>query len=252
MQIAEGISTIDLALYLKKQNIIILSDLHIGYEEALNKQGILIPRFHFSDMMQKAKKIFEGRKFKKIVINGDLKHEFGQISRQEWTDTLKFLDLCSQHSEEIVLIKGNHDTILGPIAEKKNLKLKNYEIIDDILIMHGDILPDFDIKSFRILIIGHEHPAISLRESFHTETFKCFLKGRFRKKILIVMPSFNLVTEGTDILKEQLLSPFLKGDISNFEVFIVGKETYFFGKVKNLINLESNLKKKKKKNKKKK
>ncbi len=48
------------------------------------------------------------------------------------------------------------------------------------------------------------------------------------------MPSFNPLWEGTDIIREQLLSPFLE-NISNFEVFVVGKEAVFdFGKVREL------------------
>jgi hypothetical protein len=40
--------------------------------------------------------------------------------------------------------------------------------------------------------------------------------------------------EGTDILKNNLLSPFLT-DISNFSVFVVSKgEVYGFGKVKQM------------------
>jgi metallophosphoesterase superfamily enzyme len=51
---------------------------------------------------------------------------------------------------------------------------------------------------------------------------------------LIVQPSFNLVTEGTDITKERLLSPFLKQDLGDFEVFIVSDKIYKFGKVKDI------------------
>ena len=60
------------------------------------------------------------------------------------------------------------------------------------------------------------------------EKFKCFLKGKYKNKLLIVQPSFNLLTIGTDILKQRLQSPFLK-DIKDFEVFIVEDKIYDFG-----------------------
>ena len=51
----------------------------------------------------------------------------------------------------------------------------------------------------------------------------------------MTVPSFNPLLEGTDILKEELLSPFLT-DIKNFKVYIVGKgEVFDFGKVKRLL-----------------
>ena len=63
----------------------------------------------------------------------------------------------------------------------------------------------------------------------------CFLKGKWKEYALIVIPSLNLVTEGTDLTKEKTLSPFLKQDISDFEVWIVGDKPYYFGKLENLL-----------------
>jgi len=85
---------------------------------------------------------------------------------------------------------------------------------------------------FRTIIIAHEHPAVSLKEDMRIEKFKCFLKGKWKRKNLIVQPSFLQVTEGTDILKEKLLSPFLT-NINNFEIFVIEDKVYRFGKVKN-------------------
>ena len=48
MEIAKGIEIIDLGLYIKKHKLLVFADFHIGYEESLNKQGVLIPRFQFS------------------------------------------------------------------------------------------------------------------------------------------------------------------------------------------------------------
>ncbi len=251
MQISKNIEIIDLCLYLKKENILILADTHIGYEESLNKQGVLIPRFQFKETIQRLEKIlkllnpkdskglgnsknFQSKiKPNKIIINGDIKHEFGTISEQEWRHTLKLLDFLSKHCKELILIKGNHDTILGPIADKRNIKILDSYKTNDTLIIHGHKIPD-KLKGIKTIIIGHEHPAVSINEGVRTELFKCFLKGKYKKTTLIVQPSFNLVTEGTDILKEKVLSPFLKQDLSNFECFVVGNEVYEFGKLKKL------------------
>ena len=47
------------------------------------------------------------KKIETIIVNGDLKHEFGAISEQEWRNVLKLLDYLGQHCGEIILIKGN-------------------------------------------------------------------------------------------------------------------------------------------------
>ena len=85
------------------------------------------------------------------------------------------------------------------------------------------------------MIIGHEHPAILIREGVKSEIYKCFLKGEWRNKMLIVMPSFFSVFEGSDIRKEKLLSPYLNGKIiRDSNVYVVGNEIYDFGKLKNI------------------
>ena len=49
------------------------------------------------------------------------------------------------------------------------------------------------------------------------------------------MTSINHGTEGTDVTKAKLLSPFLKQNLSNFEVFVVGEAVLKFGKIKDLL-----------------
>jgi putative SbcD/Mre11-related phosphoesterase len=233
MEIVKGIEIIDLCLYVKKEKILILADTHMGYEESLNKQGVLIPRFGFKETIKRLEGIFKKvGKVDKIIINGDIKHEFGTISEQEWRHALQLLNFLGRKCNEIILIKGNHDTTLGPIAEKRKVKIVDSYKIKDILVIHGHKVPE--LKGVKKIIIGHEHPAVNIREGVRVELFKCFLKGKFQRKTLIVQPSFNLVTEGTDVLKSKLLSPFLKHDLSNFECFVVGDKVYSFGKLKKL------------------
>jgi len=76
-QLNSEIQLIDLALFFPKKKILIISDLHLGYEEALNRKGVLIPRFQFKDTITRLKPILETTKPETVIINGDLKHEFG-------------------------------------------------------------------------------------------------------------------------------------------------------------------------------
>ena len=233
MKILPNIDIVDLSLYV--DSTLVIADVHIGYEEALNKQGVLVPRLQFEEIVKRIELIFgllKNKQIKTIVINGDLKHEFGTISEQEWRNTLKFIDLLSRHCKEIILIKGNHDNILGPIAGKRGVKVVDSFEAGDVLITHGNRIPS--IKNCKTIIIGHEHPAVSLKEGPRVERFKCFLKGRYKGKNLIVQPSFNTIIEGTDILKDKVMSPFLRQNLDNFDVYIVEDKVYEFGKVKRL------------------
>lgn len=230
MEILKGIEIVGKALWIKKSKTLVISDIHMGYEESLNKQGLLVPRTLFKETEKELKKLIDKVKPRTIIINGDLKHEFGVISESEWQETLKILDLMLKQCQ-VILIKGNHDSILEPIAKKRRLKILDKYEIDKICIVHGDKIIE---TSSTIIIIGHEHPAICLNDEIKTEKYKCFLLGRYKGKLLVVMPSFLPMIEGTDVATEDLLSPYLQQNLNNFELFVIGDKTYKFGKLNNL------------------
>ena len=234
MEILPDIEIVDLALRVK--NYLIIGDLHLGYEEAMNKQGVLIPRFQFKDTCERINKIVKklDGKVNNIILNGDIKHEFGRILETEWRDVRNLVTFLRTKFENIILIKGNHDKLTEIIAEKENLEVYDHYQIDKTTILHGDYIPPVTFKDVDNIIIGHEHIAVSLRESSASEKFKAFIMGKYQRKNLIAMPSFNTVTIGTDVTKERLLSPFLQHDLDNFEVFIVEDKEYYFGKIKDL------------------
>ena len=231
MDISKGIKIVDTALWFEAEKVLVINDLHIGYEEALHRKGVLVPRFQLEQIIDKLKIILEKTRPTKVIINGDLKHEFGKVLRQEWREVLHFLDFVLANVPEVIIIKGNHDPIIKPIADKKGIAVVEQYKVGETLIVHGDELLETTAKR---IVIGHEHPAIIIREGSKWEKYKCFLKGTWKDKELIAVPSFNPLLEGTDVLKEQLLSPFLN-DITNFEIYVVGeKEGYYFGKIKEL------------------
>jgi putative SbcD/Mre11-related phosphoesterase len=150
---------------------------------------------------------------------------------------LRFLDFLKDY--EVVLVKGNHDNIIGPIAGKKNVKVVDDYQIGEFLITHGNKIPEdrklgTENPKLKTIIIGHDHPALGIREEARVEKVKCFLSGKWKNKNLVVMPSLNFIAEGVDILQEKLLSPFLY-DIGDFKAYCVEKgEILYFGKIAGL------------------
>jgi len=249
MNICKDAEIIDLGLYFTKHKFLAMTDLQFGYEEYLNKQGVLVPRFVHKDMLERMETILQAcckrskaQKIEVVLVNGDVKHEFGHISETEWRHCIRFLKLVQTYAKKIILVKGNHDTMLDPIAKTRCLDVVDHYILDDIVFVHGDkILAIVKDKHIKTIIIGHEHPAVAVTKWPRSEKYKTFLVGQWKygmlqSKKLIVLPSFNTATQGTDVLKERLLSPFLHGqNIKNFEAYLVSDTTYYFGKLKNLV-----------------
>ena len=220
-----------------KERVLIIGDLHLGFEESLNKSGVFISRQMFDEMISDFNAILgEVGKVDKIILLGDLKHDFGGISKQEWGDVARMINYLKPFGDEIIIIKGNHDTILEPIARKIGIKLRDYYVWKEFCFLHGD--EDVDAaweKKVEWLIIGHGHPAIRLREGSKMEKYKCFLVGKFRGKNMIIVPSFIEYYAGSDPREGEVI---LAWDVNfnNFDVKIVGEnlEVLDFGKLKNL------------------
>ena len=243
--IAENMLIADLCLYLEKSRALVVADLHLGYEEMLNKQGIMIPRANYDEIKKRIERAFSELKAKRkkievIIVNGDFKHEFGAPSQQEWKEVLDMLEFLQAHCGEIILIKGNHDNILGPIARWKGIKIVDefFAEHEKALIFHGDKAIDETSENYKnaeTLIIAHEHCAVTLREGAKAEKYRCFLKGNYDGKILIAQPAISAIAEGSDVSKQIPLSPYLQSDLSEFEVFIVEDKVYYFGRLKNIL-----------------
>ena len=230
--IAKGIKIIDASLYFTEEKTIIIGDLHLGLEESYINRGTFLPKQQYNLIHKNILKILGSVDVKKIIINGDLKHEFSRINKQEWTDVYNFLNLLSKNYE-VEIILGNHDVMIKKILKEQGYNVNDYICFRNLIVLHGDIIPEEALDK-EMVIIGHEHPSVCIKEGAKIEKYKCFIKGRWKDKALIVMPSFNPLIEGNDILTENFLSPFINKDVSDFELFVIGNKVYNFGKVKNL------------------
>jgi putative SbcD/Mre11-related phosphoesterase len=236
----EGAELIGLGLYLAPEKTLVVADLHLGYEAAQNKQGVLLPRVNAKEIKKDFQEIFKKTgKLKRVVIAGDLKHEFGNLEFTEWREVLDLLGFVRENCEEVVLTQGNHDKLLGPLNNwskltvlKEGLPLRNGEIF----ILHGHQIPEKNLyfKKAKVLVIAHDHPVIALKEESRKEKFKAFLKGKWKGKTVLVLPSMVKITQGTDMLRESTLSPFLE-NLDEFEAWLVEDKPYYFGKVGNLL-----------------
>lgn len=217
MQLFLGIEIFGPALLIG--DTLVISDLHLGIEQSFRDNGLLLPMSSFSGIKTQITDLLKKVKPARVIINGDLKHEFGKISHSEWRDTEELLRLILSHAG-LLLIKGNHDAALGPIADRMGILLADHYLLGSIYICHGHRVPDDDdFQRATTIVIGHEHPAVVLREHGRSEKFQCYLKGRMRDKDILVMPAFS--GGGSDIAGPRL-SPIISG-MDDFDVFIIEK-----------------------------
>lgn len=226
---------------LKIDDYLIISDLHLGYESSLNNQGLMIPQHQFEKLIDNITRIQEKAGAENIILNGDIKHSFSNISKQEWNEVLDLVDYLSDIFIEIRVIKGNHDNYLQNILSKRDIVLEKEIVLDNYLIVHGDKIPEKINSGVDTIIIGHEHPCIGIRNQERVEMVKAFLKGGWNDYNLLIMPSFTQISYGSDVLHEKSISPFIN-NILDFEVFAVEDDSvYEFGFVEDILNVENEI-----------
>ena len=229
-------------IFFPKQGILAVGDLHLGYEQMLYNQGVILPfnqlettKNEIGSIINRVRK----DKIKKIVFLGDIKHNF-RFEKSEKFDLNQLLEFLEKYVQQknIILIRGNHDkTDLG------GYNYKNYYLNGDIAFIHGDKLyREVLDKKIKIIVMSHIHSAVIISDEIKVkkEKFKCFLIGKFKEKKLIVVPSFLPLIQGSEIndgyTNKSNFSIITAKQLLNFKVYVVGKDRiYEFGKYKDLL-----------------
>lgn len=231
-------------LFFIKERVLVVGDLHLGYEKALYSRGLEVPLKQLEETKIELEKTITHikAKFGKpewIIFLGDVKHSFSFIGEEKKSlnDIFNFL---KKHFEEskIIFIRGNHE------KNYKDPRFLDYFILKDMAFVHGnkEFLEIYD-KAINIIVMGHLHPTVTLRDKMKikTEKYKCFLVGRYKKKDFMVVPSFLGITEGVSANefedKGYDYSIVPNKELGEFEVFVaseLGEEALGFGKLKDI------------------
>jgi putative SbcD/Mre11-related phosphoesterase len=144
--------------------IMVISDLHLGWEASLAEDGIHIPS-QTGKMLRKVKEVLAAENPSSLIILGDLKHTVEKIMLEEWRDVPLFLEEVKKIVGDIRVIPGNHDgdiSILLPNGVK--LEPQQGVIVGDVGLFHGHAWPDMKMLNCKTLVIGHVHPVITFRD----------------------------------------------------------------------------------------
>lgn len=192
------------AAYLEDISAVVVSDIHLGYEDVLAKNGIFLPRVQSNIIYETVNEIIDKYSPAKFIIDGDLKHEFSKNTMQEWEDVYTLLKQVSERSKAIV-VKGNHDNYVANIASKLHIEVFDKYKEGKYVFHHGH--KNFKWEEFAI--IGNEHPSVGLRDSVGSVTkIPCFMY--FKNEGLLVLPALSIFAGGSDMLKSDIMSPVLK------------------------------------------
>ncbi|MFB6200321.1 MAG: metallophosphoesterase, partial [Candidatus Nanohaloarchaea archaeon] len=225
------------ALHHEEQQLLIISDLHLGLEGLMTSDGNYIPKNQLDRLKDDLEKAREQTGAEKLVINGDLKNEFKTSRYSETREITEFLKHAKKLFEQVKPVKGNHDTFIETTVQKQGLNLPEYRVIGKMLYTHGHKkIEELDVeKSYDTVVIGHEHPALALKDEIGVkEKIPCLLHGETSEgKNIIVLPAFSTFSNGTNINEtpqKELLSPILRNQVdkNKLKAVAVSREAGLF------------------------
>jgi len=154
------------ALLLRKgdQRVLVVADLHIGWEIALTERGIHVPS-QTPRIKEKLLKLVDLYKPTSILFLGDVKHTIARAELGEWQDVPDLFETLSQKVSDIRVVLGNHDGNLEPLLPSAVQIVNSTGIaMFDVGFFHGNAWPDPEILKCRSLVIGHVHPTVTFRD----------------------------------------------------------------------------------------
>ena len=187
------------AVFLEREQIVAVADLHLGYAWAHRYNGQLLPLHPPDDLLARLADLCTFYKPKHLAILGDIIHE--AVPVVEISDELKKVfstlgGLCG-----LKLILGNHDKKLRKLAAGiSDLEFINRFESDEFLLVHGN--ERVSVPGQRFVLMGHEHPAISLGDGIKSAKFPCFM---ISKRVLL-LPAFSQWAAGSNIRSYDFMS----------------------------------------------
>lgn len=234
------------ALFLPKNRMLVVADLHIGIENELQQYGVHVSS-QTQNMRQMLFEICEKYHPKDILILGDVKHSIPSTPFHERKELYRLLDDLLTYAT-IHIVPGNHDGgIQYLIPSDVNIHSSKGVVINNIGFIHGHRWPDLEVMKSSYIVLGHTHPIVMLKDRLGFKTYEqCWLRGPFKNEILLkkypgaqismlslVLPAFNPLCGGIAVNEDGIIGPLSSVmDIDRTEVFLL--EGTHLGIVKDL------------------
>ncbi len=148
----------------QKTRIMVIADLHIGWEMSLSKKGMHVPT-QMPKLLEKLTNLISTYRPEKLLILGDVKHTVATAEIGEWQDIPDFFGELKRQTKEILIIRGNHDGNLEPLLSE-NIKMlpATGVTIGDVGFFHGHRWPSPSLLKCKTLVMGHVHPIVVFRD----------------------------------------------------------------------------------------
>ncbi|MFD0941444.1 ligase-associated DNA damage response endonuclease PdeM [Pedobacter boryungensis] len=178
------------AIYLPKEQLLAISDLHLGKAAHFRKAGLQVPSTLAQNDLNRLSDLLNEYQPKTLLINGDMFHH--EVN----TDIDDFEHWKEQYPTlKFVLVKGNHDKLDQKQYQKLGIEIQDPSYCTENFCFIHDAVKCTEENLYPIS--GHIHPGISVYgKAKQSLKFPCFYFGND----YAVMPAFSAFT-GLSLVK---------------------------------------------------
>jgi len=153
-----------LLLRSKSERVLVVADLHIGWEVALVQKGVHVPS-QTPKILNKILKLIKACKPTRLIVLGDVKHAIARVEMKEWRDIPDFFEALEEKVSDIQVVQGNHDGNLEPLLPETVKILSSTGVVfGNVGLFHGHAWPAPELLGCRSLVTGHVHPMVAFRD----------------------------------------------------------------------------------------
>jgi len=184
-----------------KKKSLIVTDIHIGFENSLASNEIFIGKNStINETIQELSEIIDAENPDSVILLGDIKSSIKSISRNEWNEVPMFFEKIREKCD-VTLVPGNHDANIQRLVPDNISMISSTGMVEEnILLTHGHTMPSENFSHVDKIIMGHIHPVFFQEDSvingqrvwvsIKTEKEKIFPNKSGELEIIII-PSFN-------------------------------------------------------------
>jgi putative SbcD/Mre11-related phosphoesterase len=227
-----------LMIEVDRERVLVVSDLHLGLEGELIKEGISLPS-QMPKLKQRLIELIERQRPDRLILLGDVKHNVPVTTWQEWRELPEFFSSLTKLTR-VEVARGNHDGDLeGMVPSDVVIHGAGGLVIgkrSKVGLMHGHTWPSEKLLRTKLLVVAHNHPAVEFKDKLGARTvepawIKCKLEpSRFPDELraavkgdwpeLLVMPAFSQMVGGAPVNKpipDELLGPMFRAGAVRLE-----------------------------------
>lgn len=172
------------AIYWRRQEALIVADLHLGKAMHFRKAGIAVPAEINQENLRQLQKLITWYAPRQVIMLGDLFHSDVNHQVEEWYVWRKQFPGLAFH-----LVKGNHDVLAEAHYERLGIQLHHQLHLHPFCMVHA--LDESMEKHKAYLLTGHVHPCVRIKgKAKQSAVLPCF----YFAESYAILPAFGRFT----------------------------------------------------------